>query len=90
MFHYKVAYRMEMGAFFAQVLDFPEVTAFGPALADARRNLCQALRYAAELRLRRGGILPVPDPDTPAPDAYCVEFVGVMPTDDTLVHVQAL
>jgi predicted RNase H-like HicB family nuclease len=88
MFHYKVAYRLQMGAFFAEALDFPEVTALGPTMADARANLCQALRYAAEKRLRRGDVLPLPDPDAPAPDAYGVEFVEVVPTGDTQVLVQ--
>jgi predicted RNase H-like HicB family nuclease len=90
MFQYKVAYRMQMGAFFAEALDFPDVTAFGPTMADARTNLCQAMRYAAEKLLRRGEVLPLPDPDAPAADAYGVEFVGVVPTGDTQVRVQPL
>jgi predicted RNase H-like HicB family nuclease len=77
-----------MGAFFAEVLDFPEVTAFGPTLSDARANLCQALRYAAERRLRRGEVLPLPDPNAPAADAYGVEFLAVVPTGDAQVLVQ--
>jgi predicted RNase H-like HicB family nuclease len=88
VFHYKVAYRLQMGAFFAEVLDFPEVTAIGPTLADARANLCQVLRYAAQRLLRRGELLPLPNPDAQAADAYGVEFVGVMPTDDEQVWVQ--
>ncbi len=88
MFRYKVAYRLQMGAFFAEVLDFPEVTAIGPTLADARANLCEAIRYAAEGRLRRGDLLPLPDPDAPAADAYGVEFVGVVPTGDARVEVR--
>jgi predicted RNase H-like HicB family nuclease len=88
MFQYKVAYRLQMGAFFAEALDFPDVTGLGPTLADARTNLCQALRYAAEKRLRRGEVLPLPDPDAPAPDAYGVEFVDVMPTGEAQVLVR--
>jgi predicted RNase H-like HicB family nuclease len=88
VFRYKVAYRLQMGAFFAEVLDFPEVTAFGPTMGDARANLCQAMRYAAERLLRRGELLPLPNPDAPAPDAYGVEFVGVVPTGDAQVLVQ--
>jgi predicted RNase H-like HicB family nuclease len=88
VFQYKVAYRMQMGAFFAEVLDFPEVTAFGPTMAEARANLCQSIRYAAERLLRRGEVLPLPNPDAAAADAYGVEFVGVVPTGDTQVWVQ--
>jgi predicted RNase H-like HicB family nuclease len=81
---------MQMGTFFAETLDFPEVTALGPTMADARTNLCLALRYAAEKLLRRGDVLPLPDPDAPAPDAYGVEFVGVVPTGDAQVLVRPL
>jgi predicted RNase H-like HicB family nuclease len=88
MFHYKVAYRMQMGAFFAEVLDFPEVTAFGPTMADARANLCESMRFAAQRLLRRGEVLPLPNPDAPAADAYGVEFIGVVPTGDAQVWVQ--
>ena len=88
VFRYKVAFRLQMGAFFAEVLDFPEVTAIGPTLADARANVCQALRYAAERCLRRGEVLPLPNPDLSAADAYGVEFVGVLPTGETEVLVQ--
>ena len=90
MFHYKIAYRMLMGTFFAEALDFPDVTALGPTMADARANLCLALRYAAEKLLRRGDVLPLPNPDATAADAYCVEFVGVVPTGDAQVLVRPL
>jgi predicted RNase H-like HicB family nuclease len=81
---------MQMGAFFAEALDFPHVTAFGPTMADARANLCLAMRYAAEKLLRRGEVLPLPDPNATAADAYGVEVVGVVPTGDEQVLVQPL
>ena len=88
MFRYKVAFHLRMGAFFAEVLDFPEVTAFGSTLAEARANLCHSLRFAAERCLRRGDVLPLPNPDAPAADAYGVEFLGLVPTGEAQVLVQ--
>jgi predicted RNase H-like HicB family nuclease len=88
MLTYKVAYRLHMGAFFAEVLDFPEAAAFGPTLAEARSNVCATLRRAAEERLRRGELLPVPQPGRMAPDAYAVEVVTVLPYDEERVEVR--
>jgi predicted RNase H-like HicB family nuclease len=85
---YRIAYRMELGSFFAEALDFPEASAFGPTVAEARGNLLSALRYAAEDRLRRGQMLPMPDPLRAAPDAYLVETVTVLPVDDRHVTVR--
>jgi hypothetical protein len=42
MLNYRVAYRLQMGAFFAEVLDFPEATAFGSTVTEARHNLVSA------------------------------------------------
>ena len=78
-----------MGAFFAEVLDFPEATAFGSTVTEARHNLVSALRYAAELRLRRGELLPLPDPTHSAPDAYSQEVLTLLPDDDNRVTIQA-
>jgi predicted RNase H-like HicB family nuclease len=88
MFTYKVAYRFRMGTFFAEVLDFPEVTAFGPTVCDARSNIVEALRFAAEHRLREGQVMPLPQPDRMASDAYAVELVTVLPYADNRVEVQ--
>ncbi len=88
MLNYRVAYRLHLGAFFAEVLDFPEATAFGTTISDARHNLVSALRYAAEMRLRRGELLPLPDPAPTAPDAYTIEVVTLLPSDDNRVTVQ--
>jgi predicted RNase H-like HicB family nuclease len=89
MISYKAAYRLQMGTFFAEVPDFPDTSAFGPSLAEARSNLVTALRIAAERRLRRGEFLPIPDPDRAVADAYLVETVTVVPTsaDQVMVHV---
>jgi len=89
MLTYKIAYRMQMGAFLAEVLDFPGATAFGASVADARTNLVSALRYAAESRLRRGEMLPTPDPHAGAVDAYLVEPVVVMPGAGSSVDLHA-
>jgi predicted RNase H-like HicB family nuclease len=89
MLSYKAAYRMHLGAFTALVLDFPEATAFGATLAEARNNLQLALRYAAERKLRRGEMLPMPDPDAGDGEAYLVETLTVWPQSTDRVNVQA-
>jgi hypothetical protein len=90
MLNYKVAYHLRLGAFFAEVLDFPEATAFGPTVAAARDGVLCALRYAAQRRLRRGELLPVPDASRTVPDAYLVEVVSLLPSPDEGVWVQAV
>jgi predicted RNase H-like HicB family nuclease len=70
MLNYKVFYRKQMGSFQAEVPDFPGATAFGMTVAEARDNVLSALRYAAERRIRRGELLPMPDPARTAADAY--------------------
>ena len=87
MLTYRAAYRRRMGSFIAEVVDFPEASAFGATLADARDALTCALRYAAERRLRRGEPLPMPDPACAANDAYLVEDVSVWPEGDDRVRV---
>jgi hypothetical protein len=88
MLTYKASYRMHMGAFSALVLDFPEASAFGPTLSEARHNLLLALRYAAERKLRRGDLLPMPDPHAGDAEAYLIEPVTVWPTAADRVNVQ--
>jgi hypothetical protein len=87
MLTYKVAYRRQMGAFYAEVLDFPEVTGFGTTISDARSSILSALRYAAGRRLATGKVLPLPQPDRMAPDAYAVEIVTVLPYAENRVEV---
>ena len=77
-----------MGSFFAEVLDFPEATAFGATVSEARHNLISTLRYAAEKRLRRGELLPLPDPTLTASDAYTLETITLLPSDDNRVAIQ--
>jgi predicted RNase H-like HicB family nuclease len=90
MLTYKVAYTLRMGSFFAEVLDFPEVTAFGPTMADARASVLGALRFTAERRLRHGELLPLPQAGRMAPDAYAVETITVLPYEDNRVEVQRM
>jgi hypothetical protein len=88
MYTYKVVYQLRMGAIFVEVLDFPEVTAFGPNLEVARAGILGALRYNAERRLRRGEPLPPAQLGRTAPDAYIVETVTVIPYGDNRAEVQ--
>ena len=90
MLNYKIAYHLRLGAFFAEVLDFPEVTAFGPTVAEARQGVLHALRYAAQRRLRRGELLPVPDEGRTAADAYLIEVVSLLPSPDEGVWAQVV
>lgn len=82
MIDYTVTYRLEMGAFFAQALGFPEASAFGTNLTEARQNLLSSLRHAAERRLRKGEFLPPPEPAAGTSDAYLVERVRIAPEGD--------
>ena len=88
MLRYKAAYRLQLGSFFAEVLDFPEANAFGASLSEARNYLFSALRYAAERRLKQGQLLPIPT-EAPAPgDAYLVEVLTLLPRGDDTVTVE--
>ena len=87
MFDYQVTYRMQMGAFFAEVSEFPDVSAYGPTLSDARSNLIASLSYAANRKLRRGEPMPLPEP-RPTADAYFVESVVLLPVGDDRVEVR--
>jgi hypothetical protein len=88
--NYKIAYHLRLGAFFAEVLDFPEATAFGPTVAAARDGVLCALRYAAQRRLKRGELLPVPDGGRTVADAYLVEVVSLLPSPDEGVWAQVV
>lgn len=87
MLTYRAAFRQEMGSFVVQVVDFPEVSTFGATLAEDRTALTSTLRYAAEGRLRRGELLPIPDVTHEARDAYVVENVSVWPEGGDRVRV---
>jgi predicted RNase H-like HicB family nuclease len=87
MLSYQAVYRLHLGAFLAEVVDFPDVSAFGATLSDARNNLVNSLRYAAERRLRRGGFLPIPDHPHESGDAYLIETLTLLPTSDDRVAV---
>jgi predicted RNase H-like HicB family nuclease len=91
MLSYKVTYRLQMGAFVAETPDFPEASAFGASLSDARSNLVLALTSAAERKLRRGDPLPIPDPHRDHSDAYLVERVTLVPitTDRVEARVES-
>jgi predicted RNase H-like HicB family nuclease len=88
MLSYQAAYRMQMGAFFAEILDFPGVSAVGTTLSEARNNLYNALRYEAERLLRRGELLPIPTACQQPADAYLVETVTLVPTGTDQVMVR--
>jgi predicted RNase H-like HicB family nuclease len=88
MLTYQAVYRFNMGAFFAEVPDFPGASALGATLPEARANLLSALRYAAERRLKRGEHLPIPDPGRAPGDAYLVETLTLLPHGDDTVAVQ--
>jgi predicted RNase H-like HicB family nuclease len=80
--------RREAGLFFAEAPDFPEATAFGASMAEARDHVFSALRWAAEARLRRGDVLPLPDSGRVAADAYAVETVVLLPEGEAGVAVR--
>jgi predicted RNase H-like HicB family nuclease len=88
MLSYKAVYRYQMGAFFAEVLDFPGASALGPTLAEARANLLSALRYAAQRRLARGQLLPIPALAHSAGDVYLTETLTLLPGGDNTVAVE--
>ena len=89
MLSYTVSYRMQMGAFTARVIDFPEADALGATLEQARNNVLESLRYAAERRLRRGELLPIPGRTNGDAEAYLVEEVSLWPQGGDRVQVQA-
>lgn len=88
MLNYKAAYRFQQGVFFAEVLDFPEASAFGQTLGQARDNLISALKFAVERVLRRGELLPLPDPRKTSADAYLLETLTVVPDEGDRIMVR--
>jgi predicted RNase H-like HicB family nuclease len=90
MISYRVAYRLDTGMFFAEVPDFPEASALGASLSDARNNVLLALTSAAERKLRRGDVLPIPDPHRGPSDAYLVESVLLVPLDEERVEARVV
>jgi predicted RNase H-like HicB family nuclease len=88
MIRYQAAYRLQMGTFFAEVPDFLDVSAIGQSLAQTRNQLVTALRIAAEGKLRRGELLPLPNPNRTQPEAYLVETLTVLPVSADQVTIQ--
>jgi predicted RNase H-like HicB family nuclease len=87
MFSYRAAYRLQLGTFFAEVSGFPEASAIGATLSEARTNLIFALRFPAETRLRRGDLLPLPAAREPG-DAYMTETLTLLPQAGDRIDVQ--
>ena len=59
----------------AEALDFPGAMTQGFDLADARVMIASALEDLAQLNIEEGKPLPVPNPDSAAPDADLIELI---------------
>lgn len=59
----------------AEALDFPGVLSQGFDLADARLMISSALEDMAQMLLEEGRPLPMPNPDSSAPDADLIELI---------------
>ena len=59
----------------AEALDFPGAMTQGFDLADARVMIASALEDLAQLNIEDGKPLPVPNPDSAAPDADLIELI---------------
>ncbi len=59
----------------AEALDFPGAMSQGFDLADARGMIASALEDLAQLNIEEGNALPVPNPDSTAPDADLIELI---------------
>lgn len=59
----------------AEALDFPGAMSQGFDLADARVMIASALEDLAQLNIEEGKPLPVPNPDSAAPDADLIELI---------------
>ena len=59
----------------AEALDFPGAMTQGFDLADARVMIASALEDLAQLNIEEGKPLPVPNPDSTAPDADLIELI---------------
>jgi predicted RNase H-like HicB family nuclease len=88
MFEYKIAYWLRQGTVYAEVLEFPEATAFGATVSDARAAVIDALRCAPERRLRCSEILPSSQPGRSPAGPDFVEAILVLPYADNRVEVQ--
>jgi len=79
MLRYRVGYylpKAEDRMVVAEVLDFPGVVSQGFDLADARVMIASALEEMAQMLLEEGRPLPVPNPESSAPDA---DLVALLP-----------
>jgi len=88
MISYQVVYKLHTGTFFAEVPDFPESSSQGASLSEARQAVVLSLKSAAERKLRRGEVLPIPDPHRARPEAYLVESVMLLPLDGERVEAR--
>jgi predicted RNase H-like HicB family nuclease len=78
MIRYHVAFylpRTPGGTVVAEALDFPGALTQGFDLADARVMIASALEDLAQLNIEEGKPLPVPNPDSAAPDADLIELI---------------
>ena len=78
MLRYRVAFYLPStpgGMVVAEALDFPGAMSQGFDLADARVMIASALEDLAQLNIEEGKPLPVPNPDSAAPDADLIELI---------------
>ena len=80
MLTYKAMYKDVEGGVYAEVLDFPGAISFGKDLAEARRNLGDALVDMAETHLLLGKPLPRPDTSKSDPEADIEEPIHLLLT----------
>jgi predicted RNase H-like HicB family nuclease len=87
MLTYKVVYRLRDGMILVDVPGFPGVTAFGKGMHDARSNIASALKYAAELKMKRGEVLPICETEEVIGDSYMVETASILPQGEVRAEV---
>jgi predicted RNase H-like HicB family nuclease len=78
MLRYRVAFylpRTPGGMVIAEALDFPGAMTQGFDLADARLMIASALEELAQLNIEEGQPLPIPNPDSAAPEADLIELI---------------
>ena len=68
----------------AEALDFPGAVSQGFDLPDARLMIASAMEDLAQILLKEGRPLPIPDPNAAAPDADLIELIPLT------IHVAAV